>query len=66
MKALLTEYSSTSQSANLGLSLEYHAKCKKAFEVGVSFYIFATSFEGGIIFVLFNPTFSEFNAFYYN
>jgi len=32
MKALLTEYSSTAQSANLGLSLEYHAECKKGFE----------------------------------
>ena len=33
MKALLTEYSSTAQSANLGLSLEYHAECKRGFEV---------------------------------
>eukprot|EP00795_Rhopilema_esculentum_P017243 gene17243-8804_t len=40
MKALLTEYSSTCQSANLGLSLEYHAKCKKAFENGNLLTIF--------------------------
>ena len=33
LKALLTEYSTSSQSANIGLSLEFHAQCKKTFEV---------------------------------
>eukprot|EP00794_Sanderia_malayensis_P000266 gene266-889_t len=32
LKALLTEYSTTSRSSNLGLSLEYHAECKTTFE----------------------------------
>ncbi|XP_066917411.1 exportin-4-like isoform X2 [Clytia hemisphaerica] len=32
MKALLTEYSTTSQSTNFGMSLDFHAKCKKTFE----------------------------------
>ena len=35
MKALLTEYSTTSQSTNFGMSLDFHAKCKKTFEVHI-------------------------------
>lgn len=32
MKALLTEYSTTTQSTNFGRSLDFHVKCKKTFE----------------------------------
>lgn len=32
MKALLTEYSTTSQSTNFGMSLDFHANCKRSFE----------------------------------
>ena len=32
MKALLTEYSTTTQSTNFGRSLDFHVKCKKSFE----------------------------------
>lgn len=38
IKALLTEYSTTSQSTNFGMSLDFHAKCKKAFEVSLNVY----------------------------
>lgn len=32
MKALLTEFSTTNQSTNFGLSLDFHSKCKRSFE----------------------------------
>ena len=48
LKALLTEYSSTSQSSNLGLSLEYHAQCKKSFEVSARFIVVDAVFDDAV------------------
>ena len=40
MKALLTEYSTTTKSTNFGRSLDFHIKCKKSFEEKDLLHIF--------------------------
>jgi len=45
MKALLTEYSTTTQSTNFGRSLDFHVKCKKAFEEKDLLHIFMLTIQ---------------------